>query len=50
MEYIDTGVSQQAIGTPTDEEREQLINAGYTLMSTGKMKDEPYEEYEIWLK
>ena len=50
MDYIDTGVSKQAIGIPTDEEREQLIREGYTLMSKGRSAYEPYEEYEIWLK
>lgn len=50
IEYVDTGVSRMAIGDPTDEEKEQLIKEGYTFMSWGKMKVEPYEYYEIWLK
>lgn len=50
MEYIDTGVTKQAIGIPTDEEREQLIKDGYTLMLKGRKAYAPYEEYEIWLK
>lgn len=50
MDYIDTGVSKQAIGIPTDREREQLIREGYALMSNGQSAYEPYEEYEIWLK
>lgn len=49
MEYIDTGVSKQAIGMPTENERKQLIKDGYTLMSKGKKAD-TREEYEIWLK
>lgn len=50
IEYIDTGVSQQAIGDPTDEEKEKLTKEGYMFMSWGKMKCEPYEYFEIWLK
>lgn len=41
MDYIDTGVSKQAIGIPTDEEREQLIRDGYTLMSRGEALTNP---------
>lgn len=52
MEYIDTGVSKQAIGIPTDKEREKLKKDGYTLMSSHISKDpkDPKESYEIWLK
>ena len=50
MEYINTGVSQFAIGNPTDEEREQLAKEGYTFMSRAVKKHEPHECYEIWLK
>lgn len=49
MEYIDTGVSKQAIGIPTDEERKWL-EKDYVLMCRGKTAYEPHEEYEIWLK
>ena len=49
MEYINTGVSKQAIGIPTDEERKKLKEDGYTLMSSYTAKD-PAESYEIWLK
>ena len=50
MEHIETGVTEQYIGIPTDEERRRLKEQGYTLMSKGKNEYEPYEEYEIWLK
>jgi len=50
MEYANTGVSQFAIGNPTDEEREQLVKEGYTFMSRGVTEYEPHEYYEIWLK
>ena len=49
MEYIDTGVSKQAIGIPTDEERKEL-EKDYVLMYRGKKAYEPHEEYEVWLK
>lgn len=49
MEYINTGVSRQAIGMPTEEERKQLKEDGYTLMSSHISKN-PKECYEIWLK
>lgn len=49
MEYINTGVSKQAIGIPTDEERKKLKEDGYTLMSSYTAKDLA-ESYEIWLK
>ena len=48
MEYINTGVSEQAIGIPTEEEREKLKEE-YVLMSSHIAKD-PNESYEIWLK
>lgn len=48
MEYFDTGVSKQAIGIPTEEEREEL-KKGYVLMSLHIGK-KPDESYEIWLK
>lgn len=47
MEHVETGVTEHYIGIPTDDEREQLKEQGYTLMSNGKNE---YEEYEIWLK
>lgn len=50
MEYHDTGVSKFAIGEPTDEEREKLVEDGYTLMSKGTYAHKPDEKYEIWLK
>ena len=50
MDYIDTGVIKEAIGNPTDEERERLIREGYTFFAKGRYAYEPYEEYEIWLK
>lgn len=49
MEFINTGVSKQAIGIPTDEERKEL-EKDYVFMSRGKNAYEPHEEYEIWLK
>lgn len=49
MEYINTGVSEQAVGIPTDEEREKLKKDGYTFMSSHVSKN-PEESYEIWLK
>ena len=49
MEYINTGVSEQAIGIPTNEEREKLKEDGYTLMSSYISKNEE-ESFEIWLK
>lgn len=49
MEYINTGVSEQAIGIPTDEERKKLKEEGYTLMTRYTSKN-PEESYEIWLK
>lgn len=44
MEYINTGVSEQALGIPTEEERKEL-EKNYTLMS----KD-PDSGCELWLK
>lgn len=49
MEYIDTGVTKLAIGTPSDEERKEL-EKDYVFMSRGKNAYKPYEEYEILLK
>ena len=49
MEYIDTGVSKQAIGIPTEEERKKLLEDGYTFMVSHISKN-PDESYEIWLK
>lgn len=48
MEYIDTGVSEQAIGIPTEEEREELKKS-YVLMSS-HIGETPDESFEIWLK
>ena len=50
MEYIDTGVTKQAIGNPTDEERKRLETDGYTFFAKGQKEYEPYEKYEIWVK
>jgi len=50
LEYIDTGVTKFAIGMPTEDEHKTLKEAGYTFMSKGRNKYEPYEEYEIWMK
>lgn len=53
MEWIDTGVSKQAIGIPTDEDLNRLKEEGYTHMCNGETKpndgSKP-ERYEIWLK
>lgn len=49
MEYINTGVSEQAIGIPSEEEREKLKRDGYTLM-VSHISNNPDETYEIWLK
>ena len=49
MEYINTGVTEQAIGIPTDEERKKLKEDGYTHMSSHVSK-ESKESYEIWVK
>jgi len=49
MEYINTGVTEQAIGMPTEEERKKLKEDGYTHMSSHVSK-EPEESYEIWVK
>ena len=49
MEYINTGVTEQAIGIPTDEERKMLKEEGYTFMIRNISKN-PKESYEIWLK
>jgi hypothetical protein len=38
IKYADTGVSKFAIGNPTEEERKQLIEEGYTFMSCGRKK------------
>lgn len=50
MEYTDTGVTKFAIGKPTEEERKNLKECGYTFMEKGRNEYEPYEEYEIWMK
>lgn len=51
MEYCDSGVNKYMIGIPSDEEREQLKNDGYTHMSNGVTADkENPEKYEIWIK
>lgn len=50
MDYIDTGVIKEAIGNPTDEERERLIREGYTSFAKRRYAYEPFEEYEIWVK
>ena len=53
MEWIDTGVTKQAIGIPTEEDLERLKSERYTFMSKGiteptdGSKPEPYE---IWVK
>ena len=43
MEWIDTGVTQQAIGIPTEDDLKRLESEGET------MSENP-EYYEIWLK
>ena len=50
MDYIDTGITKPAIGVPSEEERERLIEDGYTFMCKGKTEYFPYTEYEIWIK
>lgn len=49
MEYINTGVTEQAIGVPTDEERKKLKEDGYTHMIS-RISKNPKESYEIWVK
>ena len=48
MEYYDTGVSQGAIGIPTEEERKKLEEK-YTFMGS-HISSKPGESYELWLK
>lgn len=48
MEYIDTGVPEQAIGISTEEERQELKES-YVLMSS-HIDKKPDESFEIWLK
>lgn len=50
MEWIDTGVTQQAIGIPTEDDLKRLESEGYTRMLKGETMSENPEYYEIWLK
>lgn len=50
MEYINTGVTELAIGLPTEEERQRLRNEGYTHMSNGMTVEEHPQSYEIWIR
>ena len=50
MEWIDTGVTKQAIGIPTEDDLKRLQAEGYTQMSRGETKSENPEYYEIWTK
>lgn len=50
MEYTNTGVTEVAVGLPTEEEREFLIKEGYTFMLREQYADYPHEEFEIWMK
>ena len=50
MEWIDTGVTQQAIGIPTEDDLKRLESEGYTRMLKGKTKSDNPESYEIWVK
>lgn len=50
IERFDSGVAVHVIAMPTDEERQKLIEEGFTLMSKCKTQYEPYEIHEIWIK
>lgn len=50
MEYSNTGVTEFAIGLPTKEERQRLIDEGYTHMSDGVTVEEHPQSYEIWIR
>ena len=50
MEYYNTGVTELAIGLPTEEERQKLTNEGYTHMSNGVTVEEHPQSYEIWIR
>ena len=50
MEWIDTGVTKQAIGIPTEDDLNRLQSEGYVQMSKGEAKSEIPEYYEIWMK
>ena len=49
MEYSNTGVTELAIGLPTEEERQKLRDDGYTHMSNG-VTVEDAQSYEIWIR
>ena len=49
MEMFNTGVTEFAIGIPTEEERKKLEDDGYTHMSNGKDADDGHP-YEIWIR
>ena len=49
MEYSNTGVTEFAIGLPTEDERKKLEDEGYTHMSNGKYVDDG-QPYEIWIR
>ena len=50
MEYSNTGVTELAIGLPTEEERQRLRDEGYTYMSNGMTVEEHPQSYEIWIR
>lgn len=50
MEYSNTGVTEFAIGLPTEDERKKLKDEGYTHMSNGKTVEEHPQSYEIWMR
>lgn len=50
MEYSNTGVTELAIGLPTEEERQRLRDDGYIHMSNGVTVEEHPQPYEIWIR
>ena len=50
MEYGNTGVTEFAIGLPTEKERQRLRDDGYTHMSNGVTVEEHSQSYEIWIR
>lgn len=50
MEYSNTGVTEFAIGLPTEDERKKLKDDGYTHMSNGITVEEHPQSYEIWMR
>ena len=46
VKYSNTGITEFAIGLPTEEERQKLTNEGYILI--GKTTEE--QPYDIWMR